>query len=49
MKKKVQDEVAKAILRNGIPLSIAEQKELISKVKAETAQTLANSLEMRGW
>lgn len=48
MKKKVQDEVAKAILsRNGIPLSISEQKHLISKIKAETAQTLANSLEMR--
>ncbi|XP_024975584.1 uncharacterized protein LOC112513527 [Cynara cardunculus var. scolymus] len=48
MKKKVQDEVAKAILsRNGVPLSISEQKHLISKIKAETAQTLANSLEMR--
>lgn len=49
MKKKVQDEVAKAILsRNGIPLSISEQIDLVSKIKAETAQTLANSLEMRG-
>ncbi|KAL8216086.1 hypothetical protein R6Q57_022923 [Mikania cordata] len=48
IKKKVQDEVAKAILsRNGFPLTISEQKDLVSKVKAETAQTLANSLEMR--
>ncbi|KAJ9567444.1 hypothetical protein OSB04_003410 [Centaurea solstitialis] len=48
LKKKLQDEVAKAILaRNGVPLSISEQKHLISKIKAETAQTLANSLEMR--
>ncbi|KAI3820959.1 hypothetical protein L1987_08515 [Smallanthus sonchifolius] len=48
MKKKVQDEVAKTIIsQNGIPLSIAEQKDLVSKVKAETAQTLANSMEMR--
>ncbi|XP_071704278.1 uncharacterized protein [Rutidosis leptorrhynchoides] len=48
MKKKVQDEVAKAILsRSGIPLSLAEHNKLISKVKAETAQTLANSLELR--
>nr|XP_043608247.1 uncharacterized protein LOC122580041 isoform X2 [Erigeron canadensis] len=48
MKKKVQDEVAKAILlRNGIPLSISEQKDLVSRIKAETAQTLANSLDMR--
>ncbi|KAK1407427.1 hypothetical protein QVD17_39043 [Tagetes erecta] len=47
-KKKVQDEVAKAILsRNGLPLSIAEQKDLVSRVKAETAQALANSLELR--
>ncbi|KAD1443143.1 hypothetical protein E3N88_42814 [Mikania micrantha] len=48
IKKKVQDEVAKAILsQNGFPLTISEQKDLVSKVKAETAQTLANSLEMR--
>lgn len=41
MKKKVQDEVAKAILsRNETPVSISEQKDLVSKIKAETAQTL---------
>ncbi|KAK9080350.1 hypothetical protein SSX86_000108 [Deinandra increscens subsp. villosa] len=48
MKKKVKDEVAKALLsRNGYLLSISERNDLISKVKAETAQTLANSLELR--
>ncbi|KAL4566419.1 hypothetical protein LXL04_030534 [Taraxacum kok-saghyz] len=48
MKKKVQDEVAKAILsRNGVPLSISEQRDLILKIKTETAQTIANSLDLR--
>lgn len=50
MKKKIQDEVAKTILSsNGVPLSISEQKDLLLKIKAETAQTLANSLDLRGW
>ncbi|KAL7601425.1 hypothetical protein Lser_V15G21737 [Lactuca serriola] len=48
MKKKIQDEVAKTILSsNGVPLSISEQKDLLLKIKAETAQTLANSLDLR--
>nr|GEV20219.1 zinc-finger domain of monoamine-oxidase A repressor R1 [Tanacetum cinerariifolium] len=48
LKKKVQDEVAKAILsRDGVPLSIAKQIDLVTKIKAETAITVAKSLEMR--
>ncbi|KAF5806628.1 putative transcription factor & chromatin remodeling DDT family [Helianthus annuus] len=48
LKKKVHDEVVKAILSpNRTPLTISEQKDLVSKVKAETAQILANSMEMR--
>ncbi|KAK8324498.1 hypothetical protein V6Z12_A12G303000 [Gossypium hirsutum] len=41
MKKKLQDEIAKAILmRNGAPLSISENEELLSRIKSEVAQTL---------
>ncbi|XP_076922292.1 uncharacterized protein LOC143584020 [Bidens hawaiensis] len=48
IKKKVHDEVAKAIAsRNRIQLSISEHNDIISKLKAESAQILANSMEMR--
>ncbi|XP_076893890.1 uncharacterized protein LOC143546018 [Bidens hawaiensis] len=48
IKKKVHDEVVKAIVsRNGIQLSISEHNDIISKLKAESAQVLANSMEMR--
>ncbi|GMJ06593.1 DDT-RELATED PROTEIN1 [Hibiscus trionum] len=41
MKKKLQDEIAKAIImKNGAPLSISENEELISRIKKEVAQTL---------
>ncbi|MBA0690019.1 hypothetical protein Goari_007717 [Gossypium aridum] len=41
MKKKLQDEITKAILmRNGAPLSISENEELLSRIKSEVAQTL---------
>lgn len=53
MKKKLQDEIAKAILlRNGAPLSISENEELLSRIKSEVAQTievartLASTLEV---
>ncbi|XVE58720.1 hypothetical protein DITRI_Ditri04bG0191600 [Diplodiscus trichospermus] len=40
-KKKLQDEIAKAILmKNGAPLSISEHEELVSRIKSEVAQTL---------
>ncbi|XP_076944975.1 uncharacterized protein LOC143615850 [Bidens hawaiensis] len=48
IRKKVHDEVVKAIAsRNGIQLSISEHNDIISKLKAESAQILANSMEMR--
>ncbi|XWS37674.1 hypothetical protein CRYUN_Cryun19dG0065400 [Craigia yunnanensis] len=41
MKKKLQDEIAKAILmKNGAPLSISENEDLVSRIKSEVAQTL---------
>ncbi|XP_022738994.1 uncharacterized protein LOC111291471 isoform X2 [Durio zibethinus] len=41
MKKKLQDEIAKAILmKNGAPLSISENEDLLSRIKSEVAQTL---------
>lgn len=53
MKRKLQDEIAKAILiKNGVPLSISEHEDLISRIKSEVAQTLevartlASSLEV---
>ncbi|XVF40390.1 hypothetical protein PTKIN_Ptkin05aG0141000 [Pterospermum kingtungense] len=53
MKKKLQDEIAKAILmKNGAPLSISENEDLVSRIKSEVAQTLevahtlASSLEV---
>ncbi|KAK9277889.1 hypothetical protein L1049_027446 [Liquidambar formosana] len=46
MKKKLQDEAARAILaKNGVPLSISEHKDLVSKIKTKAAQTLAETLE----
>ncbi|PWA72824.1 zinc-finger domain of monoamine-oxidase A repressor R1 [Artemisia annua] len=48
IKKKVQDEVARAILsHDGVPLSVTERLDLASKIRAETAITVAKSLEMR--
>ncbi|KAK6261297.1 hypothetical protein QUC31_007113 [Theobroma cacao] len=53
MKRKLQDEIAKAILmKNGAPLTISENEDLVSKIKLEVAQTLevahtlASALEM---
>ncbi|OMO94641.1 hypothetical protein COLO4_16236 [Corchorus olitorius] len=41
MKKKLQDEIAKAVLmKNGTPLSISENEDLVSKIKSEVKQTL---------
>ncbi|XVF09652.1 hypothetical protein REPUB_Repub07fG0112900 [Reevesia pubescens] len=41
MKKKLQDEIAKAILmKNGAPLSISENEDLVSRIKSEVTQTL---------
>ena len=55
MKKKLQDEIAKAILmKNGAPLSISENEDLVSRIKSEVAQTLevahtlATALEVSG-
>ncbi|KAM7475379.1 hypothetical protein LguiB_022622 [Lonicera macranthoides] len=46
MKRKVQNEVARAIImNNGVPLSIAEHENLVFKIRAEAAQTLAETLE----
>lgn len=46
MKKQLEGEVTAAILlRNGAPLSISEHENLVSKIKAEIAQTLAETLE----
>ena len=42
MKKRLQDEMAKALLmKNGAPISISEYGDLVSKIKTEVAQTLA--------
>ncbi|XP_021292531.1 uncharacterized protein LOC110422844 isoform X2 [Herrania umbratica] len=53
MKRKLQDEIAEAILmKNGAPLTISENEDLVSKIKSEVAQTLevahtlASALEM---
>ncbi|OVA16107.1 DDT domain [Macleaya cordata] len=49
LKRKMQDEVAKAILeRNGVPLSISEHENLVSKIKAEAAKAHAETLEAIG-
>ncbi|KAA8542680.1 hypothetical protein F0562_023821 [Nyssa sinensis] len=49
MQKNLQDEVARAIfMKNGAPVSISEQKDLISKIKTETSQNLAVTLEATG-
>ena len=41
--------MAKAILsRDGVPLSVTENLDLVSKIRAETAINVAKSLEMRG-
>ncbi|KAM7488708.1 hypothetical protein LguiB_026192 [Lonicera macranthoides] len=46
MKRKVQNEVARAlIMNNGVPLSIAEHENLVFKIRAEAAQTLAETLD----
>lgn len=52
MKKKLQNEIAKAVLmKNVVPLSIAEHEDLLLKIKLEVAkalevvQTLAGTLE----
>lgn len=46
MKRKVQNEVARAIImNNGVPLSISEHENLVFKIRAEAAQTLAETLE----
>ncbi|KAL7192360.1 hypothetical protein ACSBR2_024236 [Camellia fascicularis] len=48
MKMNLQDEVARAIvMKNGAPLSVSEYQELVSKVKAEVARTLAATLEAK--
>ncbi|KAK2663027.1 hypothetical protein Ddye_001601 [Dipteronia dyeriana] len=49
LKKKLQDEVAKAIIdKNGAPLSIDEHEAIISKIKSETAQVHSEMLEALG-
>ncbi|TXG57823.1 hypothetical protein EZV62_015652 [Acer yangbiense] len=49
LKKKLQDEVAKAIIdKNGAPLSIDEHEAIISKIKSETAQAHSEMLEAMG-
>ncbi|KAK8569461.1 hypothetical protein V6N13_046513 [Hibiscus sabdariffa] len=49
MKKKLQDEIAKAIIvKNGAPLSISENEELISRIKKEVAQTLEVAYTLAG-
>ncbi|XP_039044630.1 uncharacterized protein LOC120184162 [Hibiscus syriacus] len=47
MKKKLQNEIAKAIIKkNGAPFSISENEALIKRIKSEVAQTLASTLEV---
>ncbi|XP_039046535.1 uncharacterized protein LOC120186728 [Hibiscus syriacus] len=49
MKQKLQDEIAKAIImKNGAPLSISENEELISRIKKEVAQTLEVAYTLAG-
>ncbi|KAE8709678.1 Zinc-finger domain of monoamine-oxidase A repressor R1 protein, putative isoform 2 [Hibiscus syriacus] len=49
MKQKLQDEIAKAIImKNGAPLSISENEELISRIKKEVAQTLEVDYTLAG-
>ncbi|XP_061364351.1 uncharacterized protein LOC133307807 [Gastrolobium bilobum] len=48
VKKKLQDEVAKAFVSNGAPLSISEHDALVSKIKSEAAQAHAEVLEAQG-
>lgn len=46
MKKRLQDEMAKALLmKNGAPLSISEYDDLVSKIKTEVAQNFAETVE----
>ena len=40
--------MAKAIISNGAPLSIAEHDALVSKIKSEAAQAHAEVLEAKG-
>lgn len=49
LKKKMQDEVAKAIIeKNGAPNSVSNHKELVSQIKSEAAQAHAEMLEAMG-
>ncbi|XP_042490214.1 uncharacterized protein LOC122070158 [Macadamia integrifolia] len=49
LKRKLQDEVAKAILLiNGTPLSISEHTDLVSKIKVEAAKAHAETREAMG-
>ncbi|CAI0451129.1 unnamed protein product [Linum tenue] len=48
VKKKTQDEIAKAILaKNGVPLSISEHDALMSQIKEETSQAHAEMEEAK--
>ncbi|CAN1241159.1 Cell division cycle-associated 7-like protein [Linum perenne] len=48
LKRKTQDEIAKAILaKNGAPLSISEHEALMSQIKMQTSQVHAEMLEAK--
>ncbi|KAJ9147373.1 hypothetical protein P3X46_029546 [Hevea brasiliensis] len=51
LKKKVQDEVAKAIIakaKNGAPFTVSEHEAIVSQIKKEAAQARAEMMEAMG-
>ena len=48
LKKKLQDEVAKAIIAKSGALSIAEHDAIVSQIKSEAAQAHAERLDAMG-
>ncbi|KAH9675834.1 DDT domain-containing protein [Citrus sinensis] len=46
--KQLQDEVAKAIITNGAPLSISEHEAIVSEIKRKAAEALSEMTEAKG-
>ncbi|XP_024037214.1 uncharacterized protein LOC18039540 isoform X3 [Citrus clementina] len=48
LKQKLQDEVAKAIITNGAPLSISEHEAIVSEIKRKAAEAHSEMTEAKG-
>lgn len=48
LKQQLQDEVAKAIITNGAPLSISEHEAIVSEIKRKAAEALSEMTEAKG-